>query len=41
MMAVAPYGKGRVAFVGDVNASTATIEAVYQLGLMGEILSKS
>jgi len=35
-VAFAPNGKGRVGFIGDVNAEEKTLEIIHQLGLLGK-----
>jgi hypothetical protein len=39
-VAFAPIGKGRVCFIGDVNAEENTLEIIHQLGLLGEDLGE-
>ena len=36
-VAFAPFGKGRVGFIGDVNAEKKTIRIIHELGLLGEL----
>ena len=36
-VAFAPFGKGRVGFIGDVNSEKNSLEIIHQLGLLGEV----
>lgn len=33
-LAIAPYGRGRVAFIGDVNAEASTMKWIYTIGVL-------